>query len=253
MCKVFTKELREWFERLEFRADATCAQRAAGLIGYGEESDTPLFRRLEILSARPHVAGDQARVDVTARYHYKAYPKPLTPVFTDKIYLVERMGRWEVAKPGGVYFATRSAYSPPSSALDPPIADAEAHAAAPRLPASFWCSAKAAQAVDDEGGDTRGPLDVRAASAAVNGDGSVCVSISHSGQSNVSRRLAAGWKGDELAILWRSDERAPEGGKLLHLSGSTRTLQFWEPFISEPELGSGDEPAEGVGDSFGVS
>jgi len=251
MCKVFTKELREWFERLEFRADATCAQRAAGLIGYGEESDTPLFRRLEILSARPHVAGDQARVDVTARYHYKAYPKPLTPVFTDKIYLVERMGRWEVAKPGGVYFATRSAYSPPSSALDPPIADAEAHAAAPRLPASFWCSAKAAQAVDDEGGDTRGPLDVRAASAAVNGDGSVCVKISFAETPR---------PGTEISV--RIDQALPgrsaflglkPGGKLLHLSGSTRTLQFWEPFISEPELGSGDEPAEGVGDTFGVS
>jgi hypothetical protein len=176
MCAAFTDELRDWFERLPwFPRDASCAKIAPAAIGYGEESDTPTFERLEILSVRPHVSGRSARVEVEARYRYDAYPKPLAQVFTDEIHLLERGGRWEVAKPGGVYFLTRSAYSPPASMLDPPIADAEAHEPAPQPHASFACGGRTVEVVHDAAGDAPAPLDLRRASASVNDDGSVCL------------------------------------------------------------------------------
>jgi hypothetical protein len=178
LCAAFAGELRDWLEHVPgFRPGLSCPQIAAGAIGYGEESDTPTFRRLQVLSVRPHLTGSSARVEVKTRYHYKAYPKPLTFVFTDEIYLVDRHG-WHVVKPGGVYFLTRSAYSPPENVLDPPIGDAEAHKAAPQPAASFECNAEPKQITDDPAGDAPAGLDLRGARASVNRDGTACLRFS---------------------------------------------------------------------------
>jgi hypothetical protein len=51
MCRVFTSELNHWFTHMPgIRQNLTCAKVAPAFIGYGEESDTPLFRHLKILS-----------------------------------------------------------------------------------------------------------------------------------------------------------------------------------------------------------
>src|SRR5437763_1651763 len=67
MCSQFTSELRDWFIHLPgLRGRPSCAKSAAGRIGYGEESDTPTFQRLTILSATPTVTGEEARVTIRA-------------------------------------------------------------------------------------------------------------------------------------------------------------------------------------------
>jgi hypothetical protein len=179
ICAAAAGELRNWFEHMPgFKPGLGCAKVAAAMIGYGEESDTPTFQRLKVLSVRPHVTGETARVEVKARYHYKAYPNPLNAIVTDEIYLAAPRGDWTVLKPGGVYFATRSAYSPPANALDPPIMNAEAHRAAPQLPARFVCAPKPALVGIDPPNDTPAPLDLRRITAAVNADASVCLTLS---------------------------------------------------------------------------
>jgi len=182
MCAAFTGALRDWFERVAaFRPGLRCPRIVAGMIGYGEESDTPTFRRLEVLSVHPHVSGRSARVEVEARYHYEAYPKPLASVFTDEIYLLDRGGRWQVSKPGAVYFLTQSAYSSPASVLDPPLGDAEAHKAAPQPAAPFRCNPERKPVMEDPAGDAPRGLDLRAASASVNDGGTVCLRFSFVG------------------------------------------------------------------------
>lgn len=179
ICAASTVELRRWFERVpRARPGFNCPRAATALIGYGEEADTPRFRRLEVLGAHPQLSAAGARVEVRARYRYKVSLKPVTTVVvTDEIYLLRRGGRWQVVKPGGVYFYSRSAYSAPESMLDPPIADAEAHRRAAQRAASFPCAAKTVSVIQDPAGDASPPLDVRHASASVNGDGSVCLAF----------------------------------------------------------------------------
>jgi hypothetical protein len=178
ICAASTVELRRWFVRaLDGRLG--CRRASAVAIGYGEESDTPTLKRLELLGVHPHVTAAGVRVEVKARYHYKASPKPITTVIKDELYLVQQNGRWRLAKPGGIYFFTRSAYSPPESMLDPPITNAEAHRAAPQPPASFACAA-ATSAFSDARGDAPASLDVRRVEAGVNADGSVCLSFTFS-------------------------------------------------------------------------
>jgi hypothetical protein len=179
MCRQFSAELHDWFVQLPgLRPGLSCAKIAAGRIGYGEESDTPTFQRLKILSVVPSVNGEQARVTVKARYRYKKFRGSISPQVTDQIYLVDRTGSWRVAKPGGVWFFTQSAYSIPESTLDPPIGDAEAHQPAPQLPASFECAPAQGKDVGDALGDAPASLDVRQASVSYNKDGSVCLRIS---------------------------------------------------------------------------
>ena len=178
MCSQFSSELRDWFIRLPgLRGSPSCAKSAAGRIGYGEESDTPTFQRLTVLSAVPTVTGEQAKVTIRARYRFKKFRKPFSRVVTDKIYLANRDGVWRIVKPGGVWFFTQSAYNIPDSTFDPPILDAEAHQPAPQILASFECAEPERNVVNDNAGDAPPSLDVRRASATFNADGSVCVRL----------------------------------------------------------------------------
>ena len=65
MCRLVTTELNQWFAHMPgFRQNLGCAKIAAAFIGHGEESDTPLFRRLKIVSVSQTVDGDDAQVTI---------------------------------------------------------------------------------------------------------------------------------------------------------------------------------------------
>jgi hypothetical protein len=222
MCSQFSSELRDWFVHLPgLRGSPSCAKMAAGRIGYGEESDTPIFQRLTILSATPTVTGEQARVTIRARYRFKKYPKPFSHVVTDQIYLANRSGSWRVVKPGGVWFFTQSAYNIPENTLDPPISDAEAHQPAPQLPASFECEAAPGNVINDAVGDAPASLDVRRATATFNNDGSVCVRIAFQSPPYPGTTVDLGFEqrksNDPRISLTEASIRVGSGGQL-HLT-----------------------------------
>jgi hypothetical protein len=289
MCDQFSSELRDWFVRLPgLRGNPSCARRVAAGIGYGEESDTPTFQRLTILSATPSVSGDEARVTVRARYRFKHFPKPVSRVLTDQIYLVNRDGRWRVVKPGGVWFFTQSAYNIPENTLDPPIADAEAHQAAPQPAAAFECAGTPGERISDPTGDAPASLDVQSAGVSFGNDRSACfritfnspprpgttlelklelqhtttklfsritpsIRIGSGGQfhiTNKTQHFKAGWDHGELRVLWLAQAGYLASPYTLRWGGVTRTFQFWEPLIRSPLVGAGD-PWEGRGDTFG--
>jgi hypothetical protein len=290
LCAAFARELRDWFQHMPgSRPSLSCPQLAAGRIGYGEEMDTPTFRRLQVLSVRPHLNGRSARVEIKARYHYKAYPKPLTFVATDEIYLVDRHG-WHVVKPGGVYFLTQSAYGAPESMLDPPIGDAEAHRPAPQPAASFECNGTTKQVTNDVVGDAPVGLDLRAGRASVNRDATICLRFSFVDPPKpgtsldmeidqptpvqagtqitaFSVRIGSGGRFHFTAAHQEDASRLFEAGwkdgrlevRWKHpgrgpflFKASTKTLQAWEPLIHDPMKGSGGEPFEGRGDGLGA-
>jgi hypothetical protein len=289
MCRQFSPELRSWFTHLPGMGKGFgCAQIASQRIGYGEESDTPTFDRLTILSAKAQVAGDEARVTVRARYRYRHFPKAITRIVTDRIYLGARDGRWAVVKPGGVWFFTQSAYSIPDNTLDPPIRNSEAHQPAPQPAASFTCAQAGGDRYADPAGDAPSSLDIRSAAATFNADGSVCFRIAfqspprpgtglelrleqHHTRTNRYSAVApsirigsggellvthkthtfqAGWEHGELLVLWLAQKGPVKGPFTLRWGGYTKTYQFWEPLIAKPMLGAGD-PWEGRGDTFG--
>jgi hypothetical protein len=221
MCRQFSPELRDWFVNLPgLRPGLGCPKIAAGRIGYGEESDTPIFQRLTILSAAPTVTGEQARVTVRARYRYKKYPKPFSQVVTDQIYLVSRDGGWRVVKPGGVWFFTQSAYNIPENTLDPPITDAEASQLAPQLPASFECADAQGKATEDPLGDAPVSLDVRRASSSVNKDGSVCLRIAFQSPprpgTNLALRLEQTQRAKRRMFMTEASIRIGSGGRFYY-------------------------------------
>jgi hypothetical protein len=285
MCRLFTTELNQWFTHMPgFRQDLGCAKIASAFIGYGEESDTPLFRRLKILSVAQKVDGDDAQITIRARFNYKHFPKPVSVVFTDRLYLVKRGSSWRVAKPGGVWFLSASAYNMPETMLDPPVTDTEAHVPAPQIPATFDCAGKATARLSDPAGDAPASLDVRRVNATVEGDNSICLRIAfeaaprpgtvltlraeehtpgqprfrvadgavrlgHNGVLYSSlKAFRGGWRDGDLLVRFAA---TTTGEYTVQLGGATKTLQFWEPFVHGPLLGRGDDPYAGLGDSFG--
>jgi len=285
MCRLFTSELNHWFTHMPgMRPNLTCSKVAPAFIGYGEESDTPLFRHLKILSIAQRIDGDSAQVTVKARFDYKHFPKPVHTVFADRLHLVKRGGSWHVAKPGGVWFLTASAYQTPETMLDPPLTDAEAHSAAPQPAAAFDCTGKAAGSLVDPADDAPPSLDVRRVTATIESDNSIClrvafgapplpgtvlklrteehtssstrfrvadgsVRIGHEGQLYSSlKSFKGGWHNGQLYVRFAA---GASGSYTLQFGGTTKTLQFWEPFVQGPLLGQGSQPYNGVGDSFG--
>jgi hypothetical protein len=286
MCRLFTSELNHWFTHMPgMRRNLSCPKVATAFIGYGEESDTPLFRHVKILSITQHVDGDSAHVRVKARFNYKHFPKPVSTVFADWLYLVKRGPSWQLVKPGGVWFLTASAYQTPETMLDPPLTDAEAHSPAPLPAAAFGCTGKAAGSLADPARDAPASLDVRRVSATIEADNSIClrvafeapplpgtvlklraeehtsnsarfhvadgsVRIGHEGRLYSSlKSFTGGWRNGELYVRFAASASGPY---TLQLGGTTKTLQFWEPLVQSPLLGQGDQPYDGLGDSFGL-
>jgi hypothetical protein len=285
MCRLFTPELSRWFTHLPgLRQNTTCPKIAAGLSGYGEESDTPLFRHVKILAVSQRIDGDTAQVTVKARFDYKHFPKPLHRVFTDRLHLVKRGDAWQIAKPGAVWFLTASAYQVPETVLDAPLTDTEAHAPAPERPVSFACTGTAARTLADAAGDAPASLDVRHVGATTESGNKIClrirfgaaplpgtvlnlrtemhtsnsnrfrvadgsVRIGHDGQLFSSlKSFDGGWQNGELYVRFAAGS---SGSYTLQLGGTTKTMQFWEPFVQNPLLGRGTEPYDGLGDTFG--
>ena len=78
-------------------------------------------------------------------------------------------------------------------------------------------------------------------------DGSV--RIGHDGRLSSSlKSFRGGWRDGELYVRFAA---AATGSYTLQLGGTTKTLQFWEPLVQKPLLGRGDQPYDGLGDSFG--
>jgi hypothetical protein len=285
MCRLFTSELKRWFAHMPgMRQNQTCSKIATAFIGYGEESDTPLFRHVKILSIAQRIDGDTAQVTVRARFNYKHFPEPVSRVFTDRLHLVMRAGSWQIAKPGGVWFLTASAYQTPETMLDPPLTDAEAHSPAPQLAAAVDCTGKPAGSLTDPVGDAPASLDVRSVLVTIEPNRTICLRIAfaapplpgtvlklrteeHTSNSNRFRvgegsvrvghagRLFSslksfngGWRNGQLYVRFAA---GATGSYTLQFGGTTKTLQFWEPFVHGPLLGNGSQPYDGLGDSFG--
>jgi hypothetical protein len=176
ICALFVPELRQWLTRA-YGHRAGCARLLRAFIGYGEESDTPTFEHLRIGRVAAAASGSTAVVRVVERYRFHN-PSTIGPRterlgFTDTIYLVRRGGRWLVAKPGGVWFLTQSAYQIPPTVRDPPVVDPEAHAAAPRPRARFRCAGRPVLDVHDPQ-DAPPRLDVRRVRMLLEPSGDVC-------------------------------------------------------------------------------
>jgi hypothetical protein len=285
MCRLFTAELNRWFTHMPgMRQNLPCSKIATAFIGYGEESDTPLFSHVKILAISQRIDDDSAQVTVKARFDYKHFPKPVHVVFSDRLHLAKRGGSWQVAKPGAVWFLTASAYQIPETVLDPPLTDEEAHSPAPQRPAAVECTGTAAGALTDPAGDAPASLDVRHAGATIESDNRICLRIKfgapplpgtalklrtekHTSNSNRFRvaegsvrvghdgrlfsslkSFSGGWQNGELYVRFAA---GGSGSYTLRLGGTTKTLQFWEPFVQNPLLGRGSDPYDGLGDSFG--
>jgi hypothetical protein len=285
MCRLFTSELNHWFAHMPgVRPNLGCAKIATAFIGYGEESDTPLFTHVKVLSVAQRVDGDSARVTVKARFDYKHFPEPVSTVFVDRLHLVKRGGSWQVAKPGGVWFLSASAYQTPETMLDPPLTDAEAHSPAPQPDAAFDCTGKLAGSLADPAGDAPASLDVRRVDATIESNDSIClriafeapplpgtvlklrteghtssstrfhvadgsVRIGHEGRLYSSlKSFRGGWRNGQLYVRFAASS---SGSHTPQFGGTTKTLQFWEPFVEGPLLGRGDDPYDGIGDTFG--
>ena len=133
----------------------------------------------------------------------------------------------------------------------------------------------------DPAGDAPASLDVRRVSATIEPDNSIClriafdaplpgavlklrteehtssstrfrvaegsVRIGHQGQLYSSlKAFKGGWRNGQLYVRF-----AAGASDSLQFGGTTKTLQSWEPFVQGPLLGTGSEPYDGLGDSFG--
>jgi hypothetical protein len=140
ICDVFVTELRRRLEKTAGRLHLTCPRFIAGYIGYGEESDTPLFRHVSISSLRVDVHGPRAVVHLREALTFTSSDPTRDHVtIADAIQLEWRDGRWQVVKPGEIYYASQSAYQVPPAVTDPPVSQAEAGAPAPRRAAAPPC------------------------------------------------------------------------------------------------------------------
>jgi hypothetical protein len=75
------------------------------------------------------------------------------------------------------------------------------------------------------------------------------VRIGHDGQLFSSlKSFDGGWQNGELYVRFAAGS---SGSYTLQLGGTTKTMQFWEPFVQNPLLGRGTEPYDGLGDTFG--
>jgi hypothetical protein len=289
ICDSFTDELREHLvrrfeEAFEQQRKFTCADLVKQFIGYQEESDTAKFEHVEVVSALADVDGSAARVHVHERYRFSnVSASRATPSLRDVIHLVERDGRWRVAKLGGIYYYSLSAYQIPASVLDPPVTGDEAARGAPLPSARGSCTGQVVYSIADPAGEAPPPLDLRRVTARVDAEGNVClgvtlaanprpatmvtyrieqpvagsatfhvaefsVRIGHGGALHVaglSRRHAeAGAVDGELMIFWRARQDGIDGREPFRLEAWTSSLQEEEPLVRDPLDGRDDAASE---------
>jgi len=110
----------------EFRIPnrAECSKVVSSYIGYGEESDTDTFHSARILDIHNGQAGGELR-SVKVRIELPLNDqgdeaRPIKKTFEDVVWLVERDGRWRLAKASALLYAAFAAYNVPEDILDAP-------------------------------------------------------------------------------------------------------------------------------------
>jgi hypothetical protein len=101
-----------------------CAKFVSAYIGYAEESDTDTFHRARILELEEgRRSGEVQSVDLKVEvelYEDGDEARPVQKTFDDVVWLVERDGRWRLAKASGLLYVAFDAYTVPEDLLDPP-------------------------------------------------------------------------------------------------------------------------------------
>lgn len=277
ICDAFVSELRHRMDETAGRFHFTCARFVGGYIGYGEESDTPLFRHVSISSLSAVVHRTQAVAHVRERVTFDSSdPARRRVAIPDAIHLLWRDGRWQVVKPGAIYYASQSAYQVPPTVLDPPVTQAEAGAPAPRRGPAPPCEGPTLARWSDPAGDAPAAIDltgvtavsapgaicVRIASAAVPPPGTVyglsieqpvaldttrelqaSVRVGHAGALLIgpdeqTRGARAGWDGNVLTVSIPEQPSRLDPHAPLHLSARLDSIQSQEPLIAHPLNGS---------------
>lgn len=276
ICDAFAAELKRSVEEAAGTLHTDCPKLVAAYIGYGEESDTPQFRHVTVRSVGAQVTGDVAHVRVREALSYETSdPQRAHIETTDVIYLLWRDGRWQVAKPGAIYYASRSAYQVPPSALDRPVLDSEAGAPAPRRGIAPSCGGTTLAHWSDPNDDAPMQVDLTGV-AARSLPGATCVQFSsrsvpppgtiytvsleqpidldafrpldasvrvgHAGELSIAADDTmvggqAGWNGDVLTLVIPQRIWPVDPTAPVHLSARLDSVQQAEPLIAHPLVG----------------
>jgi hypothetical protein len=101
-----------------------CAKFVSSYIGYAEESDTDTFHRARILEIEEgRRSGELQSVDLKLEvelYEDGNEAEPRRETYDDVVWLVERDGRWRLAKASGLLYVAFDAYTVPDDLLAPP-------------------------------------------------------------------------------------------------------------------------------------
>jgi hypothetical protein len=101
-----------------------CPKFVSSYIGYAEESDTDTFHRARILEIEEgRRSGDLQSVELKLEvelYEDGDETEPIRETYEDVVWLVERDGRWRLAKASGLLYVAFDAYTVPEDLLAPP-------------------------------------------------------------------------------------------------------------------------------------
>ena len=101
-----------------------CPKFVSGYIGYAEEADTDTFHRARILELEQGLrSGELQSIELKVEaelYEDGNEAEPIRKTFDDVLWLVERDGRWRLAKASALLYVAFDAYTIPEDLLDPP-------------------------------------------------------------------------------------------------------------------------------------
>jgi hypothetical protein len=101
-----------------------CPRFVSAYIGYAEESDTDTFHRariIELEAGRRSGELQSIELKVEVELHEDGNDaEPIRKTLDDVLWLVERGGRWRLAKASALLYAAFDAYTVPEDLLDPP-------------------------------------------------------------------------------------------------------------------------------------
>jgi hypothetical protein len=101
-----------------------CPKFVSALIGYAEESDTDTFQRARILDIEEgRRSGELQSVELKVEVHHFEQgneAKPRQATYDDVVWLVERDGRWRLAKASGLLYVAFDAYTVPDDLFEAP-------------------------------------------------------------------------------------------------------------------------------------